>query len=382
MLTVEAALEHLYQTLLRTNVSMNDWKAVASLVSTINNTGHLTENQRGYVLRLLHKYFDKNPNKFDYASILNEPVWQSQLRVIDQERRAWIGQSNSGTATLYLKAPYKTYVRLVDLIPYDFDWDPQQKIRYHSIRNMNLAMILEYLKQLKFNIDPSLHAAVAVWEEINSSAEDIEPHCKIVDHTVTVKNLCAHAQLYWEEHCTGMPKQDLILAKTMSLRLINPAQNAIEKIAASTSTAFWTYKFDQAFDIITASTGLTAVVLSQNSDYRTWIEKFIKQADQHGIDRTAIKVCFREKNDKGNFNEWIKKERITGSVDEGKIFIFLQKPPKWLFTKEKSVSLIVTNNIYPSTDKVTKNWIESHPLTVYLVSIPPSSSRNKKIEHL
>ena len=71
-----------------------------------------------------------------------------------------------------------------------------------------------------------------------------------------------------------------------------------------------------------------------------------------------------------------------GKVEEGKILIFNHKPAKWLFKEQENVKLLVTNNLYPATNSIAKDWLSSHPCVIYLGDIKPSELRGQKIVEL
>ena len=382
MITVESALRHLNQTLIWSGLQKNDLNAVSSFVATIRNTGKLTANQRSYILDLIEKY-QHTDTTFNYRSVLENPQWETELRVIDQERRAWIALDNADTPTLYIKSPYRVYEKLRKQIPYEYLWDPRSGVRYRNLRDTNLVLMVQALEAFRFQIDPELESAAAIWEEANTRREQIEPHCEITNGQLTAKNLSNSALEIWNCWATGDLKQDLVSAKLMGLRLINPTNDTFEQLAASSNNVFWTRNFDTFFDVVAAAQGTTAVILDRTSNYHAWLRQFVHHADLQGIDRKTIKVCFRERKDEDpGFNDWVKQQKLNGPVDQGEIFIFLHKPAKWLFKREKPVKLIVTNSIYPSMSKITRDWMESHPLNIYLGDIRPSSARNKKIDNL
>jgi len=101
------------------------------------------------------------------------------------------------------------------------------------------------------------------------------------------------------------------------------------------------------------------------------------------VSRDEIKVCFREgKDGKFGINEWIKLAGVGGKVETGKILIFESKPAKWLFKDPHDVTLLVTNNIYPQTNVMTRDWFNSHPVVIYLGDTKPTEQRGYKIVEL
>ena len=114
-----------------------------------------------------------------------------------------------------------------------------------------------------------------------------------------------------------------------------------------------------------------------------WLKDFARAVDQSGFDRNLIKVCFRaDKSQNQELNTWIKENDFGGQVEGGKILIFNHKPAKWLFKDVEDVKLLVSNNLYPATSVLTKDWFNTHPCTIYLGDIKPSHSKDKRIVEL
>ena len=94
-------------------------------------------------------------------------------------------------------------------------------------------------------------------------------------------------------------------------------------------------------------------------------------------------MCFRENKDSNTgINQWIKDTGVGGKVEDGKILIFEFKPAKWLFKEQENVKLLVTNNLYPATNTITKDWLSSHPCVIYLGDIKPATQRGHTIVEL
>jgi hypothetical protein len=146
---------------------------------------------------------------------------------------------------------------------------------------------------------------------------------------------------------------------------------------------FWLKSNEDFFNIAKLITGRICIVLDRTSNTLQWLQTFISDADRAGIFRDEIKVCFREdKTDTSGLNQWIKGAGVGGKVESGRILIFESKPAKWLFKDNKDVKLLVTNNIYPPTNTLTRDWFSSHPCVIYLGNIKPSEQKGQKIVEL
>jgi len=157
----------------------------------------------------------------------------------------------------------------------------------------------------------------------------------------------------------------------------------IEKIAASNSTIFWIKNNIEFLNLYNSITGRVCIILDRTSNTLDWLTQFINDADAAGVDRNEIKVCFRDSKEQNTgINEWIKTTGVGGKVESGRLLIFESKPAKWLFKEQNYVTMLVTNNLYPTTNQTTRDWLESHPLVIYLGDIKPSLQRGQTIVEL
>jgi hypothetical protein len=160
-----------------------------------------------------------------------------------------------------------------------------------------------------------------------------------------------------------------------------PALTSLEKICESTSKHFWLKSNKEFFDLYNEVRGVSCVLIDRNTqNVVEWLEKFINSADAAGISRADIKVCFRDSVEKkSKLNEWIKDNALGGTVKDGKILIFLHKPPKWLFKDDIDVKIVITNSYTPINEPTTSAWLSVHPCVCYLGDIKPTPVRKQQI---
>ncbi len=116
---------------------------------------------------------------------------------------------------------------------------------------------------------------------------------------------------------------------------------------------------------ITAVNGYVPEYVLTNAE----LEKLVDTSDEWITSRTGI-------------NEWIKLAGVGGKVESGRILIFESRPAKWLFKDQSDVTLLVTNNVFPPTNVITRDWFNSHPCVIYLGDIKPSETKGQKIVEL
>lgn len=196
-----------------------------------------------------------------------------------------------------------------------------------------------------------------------------------VPHLVIDNNQCClidaedHVTKWFDDNKTGILADDLLLAKSMGIILSKNPENLLESIAASDKNIFYINSIDKFVKIVSSIQGKICIIVDRSTQSFQWIKDFVEIAKKSSIDRGTIKVCFRESNDTNSeFNQWIKNNDLGGPVDSGKIYIFSDRPAKWIFTKNIHIKIVATTmSQYPS-DQIIKNWYLSQPCMIYLGS--------------
>lgn len=372
-------------------VQWHDSTPVDSFANTLTSGGTLTKAQSLYVLRLLAKYKGKAKDAgLDYEMHLDNPVWKKNFRVIDMSKRIHVEENPAGYAQVCIKFPFelkKTFdMEFNELLGKSSTkmWDADRKLRIIPLNEINIVALHNFANAHGFELDQTFEEVLSGVEEVWDQQDKILPYAEVVNGAVVLNNAIEDAQAFWEQTKTGSLGQDLLTAKSMGypVRLNYVPVTSVEKIAASVESMFWIKDNKTFFDIYKElKTGSVCFVLDRTSNIHDWVRDFVLESTTEGIARSDIKVCFRESDMSKNsrFNEWVKEQGLGGTVDTGRIFLFENKPPKWLFTKNVDVKMIVTNNLYPNTNTLTQQWIEHHPCVLHIGDIKPSQKRNLKI---
>lgn len=160
-------------------------------------------------------------------------------------------------------------------------------------------------------------------------------------------------------------------------------QNLVEKICHSQHNQFWIKRVEDFLQLTQLFAGKICVLLDRSGNTLPWLQSFVAAADIAGISRDEIKVCFRDSRDLSTgINSWIKSAGVGGSVESGRILIFESKPAKWLFKPGIDVTMLVTNNIFPPTNVMTRNWFDCHPCVIYLGDTKPTEHKGQNIVEL
>lgn len=368
-----------------------DYTPLESFYFRIIKGDPLTQNQANYVLKILEKY--KNISSlggFDYQDSLANATWKRPFRVLDLSKKIFVEKSLEGKLEVCLKFPYQLKDEFDREINVNISnshkvshWDSENKVRRLSFYEFNLVALYEFALKHNFEIDETFMCALAEVEEIWQYEDQIRPAAQINHSSVKLDNFAESAGEYAETNFTGSVSADLILAKSMGFLYTGPVETVSEKIASSPGNTFWLKDFREFFKLCNSVRGKIAVVVDRSSDTLSWLRSFIQAADEAGIHRGEIKVCFRENKDSDTgINEWIKLAGVGGKIEGGRIYIFEHKPAKWLFKDKEDITIIATNNLYPHTNQVTKDWLDSHPCVIYLGDIKPSEQKGRKIVEL
>ena len=365
----------------RVTIQHQDRSAASSFYTTISNGNALTKNQANYVLRILEKYKNTMLDLgLDYIEDIKNPQWQQPFRVIDMSRKVFVEMNEDKEIFVCLKFPYQILESFNSELFDEFDesirssWDPERKLRLINIYDANLIHIYEFCKKHEFDIDDTFMIALSEVEEIWQNQESILPCSIINDNLVILKNANRETLDWFENNKTKNIINDLLLAKRMGYQLNKIPKNPIEKIASSKSSMFfWKQSIFDLLTICKNLSGTIAIILERSSESIEWLETITNSAEQAGFTNKDIKIGFRSKaSDDSGFNEWVAKKGYGGKMDDGKILIFNHKPPKWLFKNEIPVTMLITNALIPSTNRLTKNWILNHPCVMFVNDIKPT----------
>jgi len=367
-----------------------DSSPLESFYLKIINQEQLTHNQANFALKLLEKYKTVAATAgFHYSADLATLKWRQPFRVLDLSKKIYVEKDAAGKPWVCLKFPYQLKKQFDDEIEggsntYEKSfWDPEQKVRMLSLYDFNLIHIYEFAVRHRFEIDESFMLAVGEVEEIWQNSKFISPYSRSYTSTVYLHNASDDVKQYWDSKVIGTYEDNVLLAKSMGYILDQIPKTAVERIAASPENSFWLKHNQDLFSIYKTITGKICIILDRTGNTLNWLQQFVVDADHAGVDRAEIKVCFRENKDNNSgVNDWIKAAGVGGKVETGRILIFEYKPAKWLFKQMNDVKMLVTNNLYPPTNQLTKDWFTAHPCVIYLGDIKPSEQRGQKIVEL
>jgi hypothetical protein len=371
------------------SIQGQDFSPISSFHEKIINSGELTKNQANFLIKLLEKYKTMSAMAgLDYGSKLSDLKWRNPFRVLDLSKKIYV-ELRENKLEICLKFPYQLKKEFEDEIERretlhaHSSWDPDDKVRRLDFYHYNLITLYEFVCKHNFEIDDTFMNVLSDVEEIWQNSEDAIPYSELGTYGVQLKNASDETAEWWQSNKAGSISKDLLLAKSMGFLYQEKPRNLVEKIAASQENSFWMKNNQDFFELSKSFSGKICVLLDRSSATLPWLQNFVADAEKSGVDREEIKVCFRDnKESTTGLNEWIKVAGVGGKVETGKILIFESKPAKWLFKADNDVTLVVTNNIFPPTNTMARDWFMCHPCVIYLGDTRPTETKGQKIVEL
>lgn len=338
-------------------------------------------------MKILKKYKHiLSDEGIDADTLIQTLPWKKDFRVIDNSKKVSIDVDEDGIPWVNLQFPFP--------IKAEFDkefanqigsqWDPDKRVRKIPLYYCNFLKVEEFVQSRDFELDSSFMDYKDQIDEIWQNKDQYEPHSEIVDGVVVLRNANPESTEAWLNSATGKLADDLLLAKEMGYFLRQDSYNTtIEKIASSGKNLFWSKDMNDFFDLYNQLNSKCCIILDRSSDYFAWLKKFVNTSDLHGINRSEIKVCFREDGKpNSSVNTWIKENNVGGKISDGRIFIFLNSPAKWLYKDLDSFKIIATNGLFPFTSKTLQCLMNHHPCVINISDAKPAKQKEIEIEEL
>lgn len=368
-----------------------DFNAATNFHKIITSGNQLTFAQGRYLIQLLKKYhLIAKANGVIYDKSLSDVVWKTPFRVLDTTKSVWVEEDDE-KLWICFKFPYALKEEMEkEFRGSDFQknskYDYDKKIRKLDPYRFNIQQVNDFVEKFEIFKDASFVNLLDQVDEIWEQETFLLPRATIIDGSAVIVNGANTALDYFSEHQTGDINKDIFLLKSMGfpLSLKGHPTNLIEKICSTKEKTFWIDSLSKFCQIQKQIDGVSVVVLDRNTkDIVGWLKQFLKFTDDASIPRSDIRICFRE-SEKNNsvLNQWIKDNELGGKVKDGKIFVFLHKPAKWLFKEQINVKITLTNSFIPVNEPTTLKLLKSHPCNIIVSEIKPTESKDFKIVEL
>jgi len=360
-----------------TNLLPAEINACESFYTLCVTESAFTEKQAIYMKSILKKYF----LGFDPSLDFKRP-----FRTIDNAKIVSISKETDFKIYINFKFPYiflQTFENELEKIYGLKDktiWDSENKVRKIDLYKVDLLKILDFVNRHEFSKDQSFCDLESTLEEAINNQDRIIPYSVIEENKIVFKNADETSIAYFEKNKKNNITHDSLLAKIMGFPIssIRKEKSILEKLVSSKNQFFWMKDINDYFHLVNTIDTKTCIVIDRNENDIIWLKQFIALAKEK-IPNIKINICFREEQD---FNDWIKENELGGKTENGDIFIFQHKPPKWVFADQRSMMFIATTMINPPTNITTQDFFMSHPCVIHLGEIIPTIWRNKKIVEL
>jgi hypothetical protein len=346
----------------------NDEVAATDFLNLVMLNKPLTKKQGIYLCKIMLKYKDRVQDTLDIENKIKECTWKNEFRVLDQERKISLEKKDE-IYWIHFKFPY-SFKTTFDTIFKDNDtviWDNEIKTNKIQLYECNLLKVLEFAREHQFAVDDQLIIVEALCDEIEEQRSMIEFYSSMSNGSIQLNNCSSETLEYFNNRRSGKFYEDLLLSKKMGLQYKGELSTPLlEKIFKSQQNNF-NISLENLVEFYQTFQQDIYITINKSKNYISWTKEFVDQLEQHGISKSQIKICFREKNSENKeFNQWIKDNKLGGPIDNENIFLFLGSPAKWIFKNKKDLSVFVTNSDYFERFGSTDAYLRSSALSFIL----------------
>lgn len=323
-----------------------------------------TDKQASYLLSIMASHRNQVP--VDLSPVLNNPRWKLSFRQIDTGKRIWVeGDKVNIQFPFSIKANFE-----MEFDESTTEWNAETRYRTGSLFDVNIIQLYDFSLRHGFEIDPSFENLAFDAEDTLSEEKMASPHSIVLSGEVLLVNSSEETDEWFNTHKTGNVMQDIFLAKQMGYLYSGKPRNSLERISSLPDNTFRMAEMDRFLLLCHHLQGKICIVLDRASNVFSWMLEFIEAVKHSPISIDEVKFCSSMK--RGNpLGDLIGDYGLSKNVKDGKIIINVYKPTKWLINDMDNVMLLATNNLYPSTSGMTRDWLESHPCVIYLSEYSP-----------
>lgn len=371
---------------LHLNLHQQDISAVASFYSLILTDRELTQAQANYIVKILNKYPSYLLQLNLDSAVLDNPRWKHAFRVIDQSKKITVENTADGLM-LCVQQPFvlkeafeKFCVRQARSLTHL--WDAESRVKKYDWYSINPIMVREFASKNSYESSLEFIDLVEQTEDIWNQFSRYEKTAVSVDNTIALVNAADSAKAFFDAHKTNNRNENLLLAKEVGHIYSNSPNSIIETIAKEKTNSFWIQDSQRVVDLFDQIDGKVCVICAREG-IKDWVQDFVHSVELRRGSLQGIKVCFRlENSEDPQFNSWIKETGLGGSVSDGKIFIFRERPPKWLLEKNQDVKIVILNGAFPPSSATAQHWLDNHSCVIYTGKLKPSLSKGRHIVEL
>jgi hypothetical protein len=325
-----------------------------------------TDKQANYLLSIMVTH--KNQVPVDLTAVLDNPAWRLSFRQIDTAKRVWVEDIK-----VFIQFPYSIKSHFEAAFDeFTTNWDSELRIRTSTLYDINIIQLYDFAVTHGFEIDPSFEIIALEAEDYLQAESSTSPYSISINEEVYLVNSSDETDAWFESKKTGNQSHDIFLAKQMGYVYKGKPKNLVEEISTFPENAFWMNDVDRFLSLCYDVPGKICIVLDRASDNYKWLYHFIEAVKQSPIELSDVKYGSVVKGD-NPMNELIIQHGLNKNSKHGKIIIFIYQPTKSLIAEAENVMMLVTNNLYPSTNGITRDWLDSHPCVIHLSEYCPTT---------
>lgn len=362
------------------SLSLKEANACESFYDLCISHSAFTEKQAIYLKLILKKY---HPG---YDTTLN---FRHPFRILDERKIVYVKEEDQEEKiAIAFKFPY----HFLETFDKEFEtsgsyskftyWDPEEKARKIELHNANYLKICNFVNEHGFFKEPSFLELEAYLQEAINRQDEAIPYSIFEGNSVSLQNAEESSVEFFLNNKKNHKDTDALLAKIMGfpVKLVKKDKTQIEHLVSSNKQFFWLKDIEKFFSILKTIKTKTCIMLDRDDEQKIWLKNFIEKAQKH-IPEKKIKICFRESQEKDpKFNQWVKETGLGGKVDQGDVYIFQHKPPKWILNEKHNMLFIATTMINPPSNLLTQDFFLSNPCVIHLTDVRPTEWRKTIVE--
>jgi hypothetical protein len=331
-----------------------------------DNGKQFTDKQANYLLSIMTTH--KNQVPVDLTAVLDNPTWRLSFRQVDITKRVWVEDIK-----VFIQFPYSIKSHFEAAFDeFTTNWDSELRIRTSTLYDINIIQLYDFTVTHGFEIDPSFEIIALEAEDYIQAEHSTCPYSISIDEQVYLVNSSNETDTWFESNKTGNHSLDILLAKHMGYVYSGKPKNLIEEISSLPGNAVWLDDVDRFLLLCNDIPGKICIVLDRACDNTKWLSQFIEAVERSPIELSEVKYGSVTRGS-NQLNDLVIQHGLNKNCKQGKILIFIHQPTKWLISEADSVMLLVTNNLYPSTNYITRDWLESHPCVIHLSKYRPTT---------
>lgn len=368
----------------------NNEQAAANFMQLLTNDLPLTKAQSLFVIQILKSHKDYLDMLDIDIDLISELKFKNKFRIKDNSK--WVDvEYQQKEIWIIVKQPFenkdkfeKTCLRTKNINGRNAIWDPDKKIKKYKLDIIiNCILLKDFCLKNSYQMSESFINLVDHVELIWNNQNKYLKKSVVIGDEVKLINASESAQNYFDSKKINKITDDLLLAKFLGHSFdVLVKRNFIEKVCSSPNRFFWTKEISKIVEICELIEGKICFLINKEQTDK-WLHQLVEVFNKHNIPKNKIKIGFRSgSQEKPEFNKWIKENNHGGKMDEGKILIFKEKPPKWLISDREFVKIYISTSTFIPSSALIQSWFLNQSCVIFFGDIKPTLIGEKVVDDL